>query len=139
MTLFATHYYELTSLAGRMENVRNYNVLVREWKNELIFLYKIIPGRADRSYGIQVARLAGIRQEIIERSKDILRSLESERMQSRESATGQMGLFQRGQSDVEDKIRATEIERMTPVQAMAFLAELRELLRSDSAAGEGNA
>ncbi|MDD4871691.1 MAG: DNA mismatch repair protein MutS [Kiritimatiellae bacterium] len=75
-TLFATHYHELTDLALEMPGVKNYNVLVREKNDSVVFLRKIVPGGADKSYGIQVARLAGLPQEIIERSKEILANLE---------------------------------------------------------------
>ena len=76
-TLFATHYHELTKLAAERSGVANFNVAVREWNEQIIFLRKIIPGGADRSYGIQVARLAGLPKEILERAKDILSHLES--------------------------------------------------------------
>ncbi len=75
-TLFATHYHELTKLAEERKGVGNYNVAVREWNEQIIFLRKIVPGGADRSYGIQVARLAGLPKEILDRAKDILAHLE---------------------------------------------------------------
>jgi len=76
-TLFATHYHELTKLAEDRKGVRNLNVAVREWNEQIIFLRKIIPGGADKSYGIQVARLAGLPKEILDRAKEILAHLES--------------------------------------------------------------
>jgi len=75
-TLFATHYHELTELAARMPSLRNYNVAVREWHDQIIFLRKIVEGGTDKSYGIQVARLAGVPKEVLERAKVILRNLE---------------------------------------------------------------
>ena len=75
-TLFATHYHELTDLAAAKEGVENFNVAVREWNDEIIFLHKILPGAADKSYGIQVARLAGLPKPVVERAKDILSHLE---------------------------------------------------------------
>jgi DNA mismatch repair protein MutS len=75
-TLFATHYHELTKLAEEREGVCNYNVAVREWNDQIIFLRKIVPGGADKSYGIQVARLAGLPKEILDRAKEILLQLE---------------------------------------------------------------
>jgi DNA mismatch repair protein MutS len=75
-TLFATHYHELTDLARTRNGVRNYNVAVREWNDQIIFLRKIVPGGADKSYGIQVARLAGLPGQIIARAKEILANLE---------------------------------------------------------------
>jgi DNA mismatch repair protein MutS len=74
--LFATHYHELTKLAEERSGVCNFNVAVREWNEQIIFLRKIVPGGADKSYGIQVARLAGLPKEILERAKDILANLE---------------------------------------------------------------
>jgi DNA mismatch repair protein MutS len=75
-TLFATHYHELTELAGRLKRVRNYNVAVREWNDQIIFLRKIVQGGTDKSYGIQVARLAGVPRSVIDRAKEILSNLE---------------------------------------------------------------
>jgi len=75
-TLFATHYHELTELANKLKRVRNFHVAVREWNDQIIFLRKVLPGGTDKSYGIQVARLAGVPREVIERAKEILRVLE---------------------------------------------------------------
>jgi len=75
-TLFATHYHELTELAGRLPRVRNFNVAVREWNDQVVFLRKIVEGGTDKSYGIQVARLAGVPKPVIDRAKVILRNLE---------------------------------------------------------------
>jgi DNA mismatch repair protein MutS len=76
-TLFATHYHELTKLAQERKGVTNLNVAVREWNEQIIFLRKIVPGGADKSYGIQVARLAGLPKQILDRAKDILSHLEN--------------------------------------------------------------
>jgi DNA mismatch repair protein MutS len=76
LTLFATHYHELTELAGRLPRVQNFNVAVREWNDQIVFLRKIAPGATDKSYGIQVARLAGVPKGVIERAKEILSNLE---------------------------------------------------------------
>ena len=75
-TLFATHYHELTELAGRLPRLKNFNVAVREWQDQIVFLRKIVAGGTDKSYGIQVARLAGVPREILERAKQILSNLE---------------------------------------------------------------
>ncbi len=75
-TLFATHYHELSELAGRLPRLRNFNVAVREWNEQIVFLRKIVPGGTDKSYGIQVARLAGVPKAVLERAKEILRNLE---------------------------------------------------------------
>ena len=75
-TLFATHYHELTELAGRLPRLKNYNVAVREWRDQIVFLRKIVEGGTDKSYGIQVARLAGVPKNVLDRAKEILRNLE---------------------------------------------------------------
>jgi len=75
-TLFATHYHELTELAARLPRLKNYNVAVREWHDQIVFLRKIVEGGSDKSYGIQVARLAGLPKPVLERAKEILRNLE---------------------------------------------------------------
>lgn len=75
-TLFATHYHELTELTGKLKRLRNFNVAVREWNDAIVFLHKIVEGGTDKSYGIQVARLAGVPKEVIDRAKVILRNLE---------------------------------------------------------------
>jgi DNA mismatch repair protein MutS len=75
-TLFATHYHELTELATRLPRIKNFNVAVREWNDQIIFLRKIVPGGTDKSYGIQVARLAGVPKPVVERAKEILCNLE---------------------------------------------------------------
>jgi DNA mismatch repair protein MutS len=83
-TLFATHYHELAQLAEKLPLLRNYNVLVREWQDEIIFLHKIAPGSADKSYGIHVARLAGVPKEVWERAKEVLRELEAHPVDAKE-------------------------------------------------------
>jgi DNA mismatch repair protein MutS len=75
-TLFATHYHELTELAARLPRLRNFNVAVREWNDQIIFLRKILPGGTDKSYGLQVARLAGVPKAVLIRAKEILSNLE---------------------------------------------------------------
>src|SRR5690606_37573226 len=79
-TLFATHYHELTDLQHSLAGVRNLNVAVREWQDDVVFLHKIVPGAADKSYGIHVARLAGVPREVNERAKQILAQLEQEHL-----------------------------------------------------------
>ena len=78
--MFATHYHELTELERILPRVKNYNVAVKEWKDHIVFLRKIIPGGCDHSYGIQVARLAGLPNEIITRAKEILHNLEADEL-----------------------------------------------------------
>jgi DNA mismatch repair protein MutS len=83
-TLFATHYHELAQLADKLPGLRNYNVLVREWQDEIIFLHQIAPGSADKSYGIHVAQLAGVPREVLDRAKEVLAELEAHPVQTRE-------------------------------------------------------
>src|SRR5439155_16996901 len=75
--LFATHYHELAQLADTLPGLRNYNVQVREWQDDIVFLHKIAPGSADKSYGIHVARLAGVPAEVLDRAKQVLAELEA--------------------------------------------------------------
>jgi DNA mismatch repair protein MutS len=82
-TLFATHYHELAQLAGKLPGLRNFNVLVREWQDEIVFLHKIAPGSADKSYGIHVAQLAGVPREVLDRAKEVLAELEAHPVQTR--------------------------------------------------------
>jgi DNA mismatch repair protein MutS len=82
-TLFATHYHELAQLADQLGGLRNYNVLVREWQEEIVFLHKIAPGSADKSYGIHVARLAGVPEDVLQRAQDVLTELEAHHVESK--------------------------------------------------------
>src|SRR5207244_1876363 len=82
--LFATHYHELAQLAGTLPGLRNYNVQVREWQDDVVFLHKIAAGSADKSYGIHVARLAGIPTEVLDRANEVLADLEAHHVQTRE-------------------------------------------------------
>jgi len=135
-TLFATHYHELTDLADATPGVVNYHVAAREWKDDIIFLHKIVPGRSDRSYGIQVARLAGLPRPVVERAREILSALEHDELtrggRPSVSATAngpqqQLGLFQAPADDqFRQKIAALDVERMTPLEALTLLAELRK-------------
>ena len=136
-TLFATHYHELTDLADATPGVVNFHVSAREWKDDIIFLRKIVPGRSDRSYGIQVARLAGIPASVIDRARDILAGLERDELTrgGRPSVSDtpsepqrQLGLFQPPAPDnrLRDRIAALDVDRMTPIEALSLLAELKK-------------
>ncbi len=143
-TLFATHYHELTRLGGK-KGIRNYNIAVREYGDELIFLRRVIEGPSDRSYGIYVARLAGIPLEIIDRAKIILETLEAEgdkagerietifdkkyRKPCERKSSSEIGLFaDPSYKNVIDKIQNIDINRITPLEAIAFLAEIKKLV-----------
>jgi DNA mismatch repair protein MutS len=135
-TLFATHYHELTDLADATPGVVNFHVAAREWKDDIVFLRKIVPGRSDRSYGIQVARLAGLPRIVIDRAREILAALERDELTrgGRPSVSGtpsepqrQLGLFQAPAPDdrVRERLQAVDVDRMTPLEALALLAELK--------------
>ena len=137
-TLFATHYHELTDLADATPGVVNFHVAAREWKDEIIFLRKIIPGRSDRSYGIQVARLAGLPGAVIDRAREILQALERDELSrgGRPSLSGtltepqqQLGLFQPPADDrLREALAAVDLDRITPLEALGLLAELKKQL-----------
>ncbi|MES1254355.1 MAG: DNA mismatch repair protein MutS [Acidobacteriota bacterium] len=136
-TLFATHYHELTDLADATPGVVNFHVAAREWKDDIIFLRKIVPGRSDRSYGIQVARLAGLPSAVISRAREILVALERDELTrgGRPSVSGtttdpqqQLGLFQAAPADdrLREQLAAVDIDRMTPLEALGLLAALKK-------------
>ena len=138
-TLFATHYHELTELALTKERVKNFNVAVKEWNGEIIFLRKIVEGEANRSYGIQVARLAGLPQTVIDRAKEILSNLEkgeldatgmpklatSKRDSAKAQPPSQLSLFARPDS-LRAALQKIKIERLTPLEASTILDELKK-------------
>jgi DNA mismatch repair protein MutS len=134
-TIFATHYHELTDLADSVPGVVNFHVGAREFKDEIVFLHKIVAGRSDRSYGIQVARLAGLPQPVVRRASEILKALEQDELErgGRPSLSGaprapqqQLGLFQPPATHpVIDEIRAVDVNRLSPLDALNLIAELK--------------
>jgi DNA mismatch repair protein MutS len=136
-TIFATHYHELTDLADALPSVANFHVVVREWKDDLVLLRKVVPGRADRSYGIQVARLAGLPPAVVARAREILVGLERDELSrgGRPSLSGaardnqQLGLFH-ASTPADDPIRRrlqeVDVNQLTPLQALTLLAELKD-------------
>ena len=138
-TLFATHYHELTELAQTKTRVKNFNIAVKEWNDEIIFLRKLVAGGTNRSYGIQVARLAGIPDQVIKRSKKILFDIEQGESGTAESAclgivkeaSGrgpvQLDLFRKPDNPVIEKLKQMDISVMTPLEALNVLNELQEL------------
>ncbi len=136
-TLFATHYHELTDLADALPGIVNYHVAAREWHDEIVFLRKIVPGRSDRSYGIQVARLAGLPMVVVNRAREILGALEQDELArgGRPSVTPtthepqqQLGLFQFAPAGdrLAERLRAIDPDRLTPLEALTLLAELKK-------------
>jgi DNA mismatch repair protein MutS len=134
-TLFATHYHELTELAGQLEGVRNLRVSVKEAGDRIIFLRKVEPGKADRSYGIEVARLAGLPLSVIERASEVLRRHErSEREVTGELSPApaepvQIQLFEPLNYGIAERIRNVKIDELRPIEALRLLAELQDELR----------
>jgi DNA mismatch repair protein MutS len=132
-TLFATHYHELTELAAFLPRVRNYNVAVTEEQGEVVFLHRILPGGADRSYGVHVAQLAGLPRPVIARAQELLEQLESGRAAKPQAAGrrepfAQMPLF-RQEDGLRQEISELEVDGMTPLEAMTKLYELVEKAR----------
>ena len=135
-TLFATHYHELTVLANSLERVRNFNAAVREWGDKIIFLRQILPGRADRSYGIQVARLAGLPPAVIERARQLLAQFESaDSAQTppmpplaapQPAASQQLSLFDNASTQLLQELRALPLDDLSPRDALNALAELQQ-------------
>ena len=134
-TLFATHYHELTDLAQSLPGLRNLNVAVKEWEDQVVFLHKILPGAADKSYGIHVARLAGVPREVNERAKQILAQLEAEHLDSsgrpklaasgkrRRSGDLQLTLFAPEEHPLLDKLRRLALDDLKPLAALQLLSE----------------
>jgi DNA mismatch repair protein MutS len=134
-TLFATHYHELTELAELFDNIRNYNVAVREWMDEVVFLHRILPGGTDKSHGIHVAKLAGIPRSILARSNEILEELEA--TFAREAASDRLArhktkepdgdaLFIQKHKSVLDKLAGVDVDRLTPLEAINLLGRIKD-------------
>jgi len=141
-TLFATHYHELTTLADQYTGVKNYNVAVKEWKDKVIFLHKIIPGSTDDSYGIYVAKLAGIPKEVIDRSKKILTKLElNSNLQDhilnkdKTSNEKQLSLFcptsDPAMEEIKSIIEAMDVNNLTPIDALNKIQEIKEMVNNN--------
>ncbi len=135
-TFFATHYHELTDLQSTLDHVRNLNVAVREWEDQVVFLHKIIPGAADKSYGIHVARLAGVPKEVNERAKQVLAHLEQDHLDQsgkpkaaavskKRGGDIQLTLFAPYEHPVVEKLREVDVNQLTPMAALQLLMELQ--------------
>ena len=135
-TLFATHYHELTELAEQLEGVRNLKVSVKEAGDHIIFLRKVEPGRADRSYGIEVARLAGLPLRVIERAREVLKLHErtehvvtGELAKSEDEGPVQIQLFEPVGYSIAERIRGLNLDELRPIEALQLLAELQKELK----------
>jgi DNA mismatch repair protein MutS len=136
-TLFATHYHELTDLADSVPGIVNCHVVAREWHEDIVFLRKVVDGRSDRSYGIQVARLAGLPRPVVDRAREILSALEQDELArgGRPSLSGspkqgeQLGLFSVA-SPADDplvrRLASLDVDRLTPLEALTLVAELQK-------------
>jgi DNA mismatch repair protein MutS len=141
-TLFATHYHHLNELAEVLPRVKNYRITVKEEEDDIVFLRRIVPGGTDRSYGIQVARLAGLPDEVIERAKEVLAQLETEDLgkqvapsaaaAARVSPPVQLQLFEPAEHPVAKELRSLKLDEMTPLEALVKLKELRERAEGDA-------
>ncbi len=144
-TIFATHYHELTQLADELVAVRNYNVSVREVGDQVLFLHRLQPGGADRSYGIDVGRLAGLPAEVIERAREVLRLLEGEQLVPALRRKGggqpagppvraepQLGLWTASEHPVAAQLAALDVNALTPLEALTILHDLARDARGES-------
>ncbi|MCA9035433.1 MAG: DNA mismatch repair protein MutS [Planctomycetaceae bacterium] len=142
-TLFATHYHELTELTQTLKHASNWNVAVQENNDDVIFLHRIVEGAAGRSYGIHVAKIAGVPRFVTERATTILDTLESDHLNSdgrpkvppretRRQRSRQRSLFDMPEDPILDEIRQLEVDNLTPIQALQELARLRQQLRQRS-------
>jgi len=138
-TLFATHYHELTELVSTKQRVKNFNIAIREWNDQIIFLRKLVPGGTNRSYGIQVAQIAGLPDSVIMRAKEILNNLEGTELdeigrprlartphEKNEGEMLQLGLFGSQDGKLRERIRELNISSMTPLEALVELNKLKE-------------
>lgn len=139
-TLFATHFHELTALAQEFTGVKNYNVAVKEWKDEIIFLHKIVPGSTDDSYGIYVAKLAGIPEKVISRAKLLLTKLErknnlKENIKANALSEEQLSLFSKSHNQLAEEVKtiidSMDINSLTPIAALNKLQELKDIVNKD--------
>ena len=147
-TFFATHYHELTDLDSVCEGVSNLNVAVREWRDEIAFLHKIMPGAADKSYGVHVARLAGVPKDVVNRAMEILAGLEeaqvtastdvmrkalrelSDTKKQKENKPVQFSLFGPEDHPVVDELRALDVDSLTPIDALQTIARWKKYLEN---------
>ena len=137
-TLFATHYHELTKLEGILPRLKNYNVAVREYDEKVIFLRKIVPGGASKSYGIHVAQMAGVPLPVIQRANEILADLDSGEISVRSSEikeaiptfdSHQMSLFDKQEHLLREKLEGLKLDQMTPLEAMVLLDEMAKSIQ----------
>jgi DNA mismatch repair protein MutS len=140
-TLFATHYHELTELAVTKPRVKNYNVAISEWNGEIIFLRRIVEGGTSRSYGIQVARLAGLPEEVVVRAREVLANLENEELDEkgmprlahakegeRGQRVNQLDLFARRDDRIYRELQKVDPNHLTPLEAVQLLYHWKKMM-----------
>ncbi len=132
-TLFATHYHELTKLEERIEGVKNYSIAVKEKGEDIIFLRKIVKGGTDESYGIHVARLAGVPKEVLKNAREILKSLERKSMlgeknmeKAEKQGAGQLDMYNYKIAEIAHELDKINVNELTPIDAMNILVKLKE-------------
>ena len=140
-TLFATHYHELTELARLKPRVKNFNIAVKEWNDDIIFLRKLVEGGTNRSYGIQVARLAGIPPGVVQRAKALLVDIENDALvphtpdgkvgsAANDQGPVQLGLFPKPTDELLDQMRHIDIAQTTPLEALQILSEMQSKIKA---------
>ncbi len=133
-TLFATHYHELTKLEDKVEGVKNYSVAVKEKGEDVIFLRKIVKGGTDESYGIHVARLAGVPKEVLKNARDVLKSLERKSMLGEKNiektekagSAGQLDMYNYKLAEIAHELDKINVNELTPIDAMNILVKLKD-------------
>ena len=134
-TLFATHYHELIDLEGKIQGVKNYSVAVKEKGEDVIFLRKIVEGGTDESYGIYVAKLAGVPKDVVTRANKILHSLEKggvkvkEEKESKKQVEGQFDLFNMKLADISRELDKINVNELTPIEALNTLSKLKDMIK----------
>jgi DNA mismatch repair protein MutS len=135
--LFATHYHELTGLAGRLDGVANVTVRVKEWQGGIVFLHEVAPGAADRSYGIQVAKLAGLPADVLKRAQEILHALErGDSGRRAKTVVDELPLFAAtavaapaAETKLQSRVQAINVDELSPRDALQLLYELKDLAK----------
>jgi DNA mismatch repair protein MutS len=144
-TLFATHYHELNSMAEVFARIRNYRVEVEEWGDRIVFLHRISPGGCDRSYGIEVAKLAGLPAKVIGRARELLPEFETSRTRiespapaANSSHSMQLTLFEPGTQKIVDALMEIDLNELSPRDALSKLYELKELAQKNGSASSSH-
>ena len=132
MTLFATHYHELASIEAELPNVKNYNIAVKKRGDKMIFLRKIVPGATDDSFGVEVAKLAGLPSSVVNRARQILKELEEEGgktyVREVKEPEDQVSMLDLRAQQVQAALEAITVETLTPIEAMNELYKLKKML-----------